>query len=163
VEIIRPSEHQLILKTYSKIQETISGIVGMTAFWIIIGFIYSWWIPVFQLSNLISVIPYTLVCFCALIFTYDHTATFDSATNSLRVEWYWDLFKKRHCQEYDLSCIRKIVVKKPSKSIKYTIVLKRFNNDKDIYVPCSESSDISIVEGEAQQIRDFLAKKFQEV
>jgi hypothetical protein len=162
LEIIRPSERQLIFKTYGNVKGTLYDIGQTTALWIVIGLLSLFWIPIQQIFvfNPMMLIPYLTICFFVLGCICDHTATFDLDLNLVTIERYWLLFKKRHCQEYDLSIIRTIFVEKPHESVKYVIILKQYNNKaKDIYIPSPDSSDRSIVDIEAQKIRDFLRLK----
>jgi hypothetical protein len=157
VNITQPSERKLVCKKDSKLREISLGIAGTTAFWIVIGFLVSLWIPSKQNYNpSLGIITYAIFCFCAIAFSHDQIAIFDLDSHSLRIERYFNLFKKRHSKEYDLSIIRTILVKKEHGNGNYIIVLKQHHGE-DIYLPSPHyCGDILMVDAEAQKIRDFL-------
>jgi hypothetical protein len=134
------------------------GIAGTTAFWMILGFLVSLWIPSKQNFNpSMGIITYAIFCFGAIAFSHDHIAIFDLDSHSLKIERYFSLFKKSYSQEYDLSIIRRILVEKERGNGNYIIVLKQ-RNGEDIYLPSPHySGDILMVDAEAQKIRDFLS------
>jgi hypothetical protein len=164
VKIIQPSARKLVCKKDGKMQEVSPTIAGTTAFWIITGILCSLLIPSKQHHNpTIGILTYAIFCFCAIAFTHDHIAIFDLDTNSLQVERYFTLFKKRHFKEYDLSIIRKILVEKQHGNANYIIVLKQHNGD-DIYLPSPYyCGDILEVDAEAQKIRDFLGLNLKSI
>jgi hypothetical protein len=131
----------------------------MTIFWIVIGFLVSMWMPSKQNDNpSIGIITYTAVCFFAIAFTHDHIAIFDLDSQSIQNKYYFTLFRKYNCQNYDLANVRNIVVEKKRESVNYIIVVKQYSG-KDIYIPSPDSPDILFVDIEAQKIRDFLGLK----
>jgi hypothetical protein len=157
VKITQPSERKLVCKKDSKLREISLGIAGTTAFWIVIGFLGSFWIPSNQNYNpSLGIITYAIVCFGAISFTHDQIATFDLDVHSLQIESYFPLFKKRHFKKYDLAIIRRIVVEKQRGNGNYIIVLKQHRSN-DLYRPSPHyCGDILMVDAEAQKIRDFL-------
>jgi hypothetical protein len=157
VNITQPSARKLICKKDSKIREITQGIAGTTAFWIVIGILYSLLIPAKQNYNpSLGIITYAIVCFCAITFTHDQIATFDLDAHSLQIESYFPFFKKRHFKEYDLAIVRRIVVEKERGNGNYIIVLKQHRGE-DLYLPSPHyCGDILMVDAEAQKIRDFL-------
>jgi hypothetical protein len=143
-------------------REITQGIAGTTAFWIVVGFLVSLWIPSKQSFNSsLGIITYAIFCFSAIAFTHDYIAIFDLDSHSLRVERYFALFKKRQSKEYDLSIISRILVEKQRGNGNYIIVLKQHHGE-DIYLPSPYyCGDILMVDAEAQKIRDFLELDIQ--
>jgi hypothetical protein len=164
VKIIQPSARKLVCKKDGKLREVSLTIAGTTAFWIVTGILSSLLIPSQQHHNpTVGILTYAICCFCAIAFTHDHVATFDLETNSLQVERYFTLFKKRHIKEYDLSIIRIIIVEKQHGNANYIIVLKQ-HSGKDIYLPSPHyCGDILKVDAEAQKIRDFLGLNLKSI
>jgi hypothetical protein len=164
VKIIQPSARKLVCKKDDKLREVSLTIAGTTALWIVTGILSSLLIPSQQHHNpTIGILTYAICCFCAIAFTHDQIATFDLETNSLQIERYFTLFKKRHFKEYDLSIIRNIIVEKQHGNANYIIVLKQ-HSGKDIYLPSPYyCGDILKVEAEAQKIRDFLGLNLKSI
>ena len=164
MQITQVSARKLVCKEDGKLQEVGMTIARTTAFWIIIGIICSLFIRSNPDHNLIIVITiYATFCFCFIAFTHDHIAIFNLETNSLQVERYFPIFKKRHIKEYDLSIVRTILVEKKRENINYIIVLKQ-RNGEDIYLPSPHHcGDILQVDAEAQKIRDFLGLNLKSI
>jgi hypothetical protein len=164
VKIIQTSPRKLVCKKDGKMREVSQTIAGTTVFWIVAGILSSLLIPSKQYHNpTIGILTYAIFCFCAIAFTHDHVATFDLETNSLQIESYFTLFKKRHIKEYDLSIIKKIMGEKQHGHANYIIVLKQ-HNGKDIYLPSPHyCGDILEVDAEAQKIRDFLGLNLKSI
>jgi hypothetical protein len=164
VKIIQPSARKLVCKKGGKMREVSLTIAGTTAFWIIAGILSSRLMPSGQHHNpTIGILTYAIFCFCAIAFTHDHIATFDLETNSLQVERYFTLFKKRQIKAYDLSIIRNITVEKQHGNANYIIILKQ-HSGKDIYLPSPHyCGDILKVDAEAQKIRDFLSLNLKSI
>ncbi len=91
MEIIRPSERQLIFKTYGNIRKTLSDIGNTTILLIVIGLLSLFWMPIQQVFvfSPMTVTTYLTLCFFVLVCICDHTATFDLELNSVTIEWYW--------------------------------------------------------------------------
>jgi hypothetical protein len=157
VEITQPSERRLVCKKDGKMREITQGIAGTTAFWIVLGFLVSLGIPSKQNVNpSLGLITYAIFCFGAIAFAHDHIAIFDLDSHSLKIERYFNLFKKSCSQKYDLSIIRRILVEKQHGNGNYIIVLKQHQGE-DIYLLSPHyGGDILMVDTEAQKIRDFL-------
>jgi hypothetical protein len=157
VQITQPSERKLVCRKDSKLRSITQGIASTTAFWLILGFLVSLWIPSKQNFNpSMGIITYAIFCFGAIAFSHDHIAIFDLDSHSLKIERYFSLFKKSYSQEYDLSIIRRILVEKERGNGNYIIILKQ-HGGKDLYLPSPHyCGDILVVDTEAQKIRDFL-------
>jgi hypothetical protein len=157
VQITQPSERKLVCRKDSKLRSITQGIAGTTAFWVILGFLVSLWIPSKQNFNpSMGIITYAIFCFGVIAFSHDHIAIFDLDYHSLKIERYFSLFKKSYSQEYDLSIIRRILVEKERGNGNYIIILKQ-HDGKDLYLPSPHyCGDILMVDAEAQKIRDFL-------
>jgi hypothetical protein len=158
MQITQHSERKLVCKKDSKLRAIIQGIAGTTAFWVILGFLVSLWIPSKQNFNSnLGIITYAIFCFGVIAFSHDHIAIFDLDSHSLKIERYFSLFKKSYSQEYDLSIIRRILGEKEHGSCNYIIILKQHDGN-DLYLPSPHYCvDILMVDAEAQKIRDFLS------
>jgi hypothetical protein len=160
MEIIRPSEHQLILKTSGNLRKIMREFVAIAPFWIVVIFVFVLISrivfpvpPDLSTSILVGLFPYIGVGCIAIATNRDHTAIFDLDLQCVRIECYWVLFKKRQCQHYDLIDIENIIVAEDSE-VDWFYIRLRQHSGEDIYV--SHSGDRSMTEVKAQEIRDFL-------
>jgi hypothetical protein len=166
VEIIRPSEHQLIFKTYGNMRKVIREFVAIAPFWMVTLFVFGLIshivLPVNSLTTtiLVGLFPYVGIGCIAIATTRDITVIFDLDLQAVRVECYWILFKKRQCQNYDLTNIKNIVVEEDNEVDWFYIKLRQYNGE-DIYVSYSE--DRSITDMKAQEIRDFLGLSIKSI
>jgi hypothetical protein len=155
VEIIRPSEHQLIFKTYGNIHKVIYQLAAIAPFWMVVVFIF---LLIAKMNlGIIPFISFPYVGACSVIIatTHDNTAIFDLDLKAVRIERYWTLFRKRQCYSHDLVNIKNIVVEEDDDIGRYFIRLKQYSG-KDIQISYSDFIDRSIVDTKAQEIRDFL-------
>jgi hypothetical protein len=159
MEIIRPSDRQLVVKTYGNMRKVIREFVAIAPFWMVALCVFvsisHVILPVNPLSTTIFVglFPYVGVGCIAIATTRDLTVIFDLDLQAVRVECYWVLFKKRQCQNYDLTNIQNILVEEDNEVDWFYIKLRQYNGG-DVYI--SHSEDRSIVDRKAQEIRDFL-------
>jgi hypothetical protein len=155
VEIIRPSERQLIFKTYGNIRKVIYQLAAIAPYWIAFEIVFL----LITKSNLgvIPFISFPYVGGCCIIIatTHDNTAIFDLDLKAVRIERYWILFRKRQCYNHDLVNIKNIIVVEDDDIDRYFIKLKQYSGE-DIQISYSDFLDRSIVETKAQEIRDFL-------
>ncbi len=162
MKIIQPSPHELICRKDGNIQEVLFTIAKITA----IGFAFSLLFTTKQgfHSNSTLILPiFPIFCFLWLIFTHDRIATFNLDLQSVEIESYLILLKKRYRQKYNLATIRNVHVEKNHQFTGYKIVLKQFDGGKDIYLPSPDSTDISIADTNAQKIRDFLGLNIKSI
>lgn len=157
MQITQVSERKLICKKDGAIREVIKGVIGTTAFWIILGFLISLCTSSKQsFTPNLGMITYIIFCLGVIVLNYDDIAIFDLDSHSLRTELYFPLFKKCYSREYDFSTIGTILVENKRGSVNYLIVIRQHNGDT-IYLPSPRyCTDILIVDAEAQKIRDFL-------
>jgi hypothetical protein len=159
MEIIRPSDRQLIVKTYGNIRKVIREFVAIAPFWMVALFVFVLishvTLPAIPLSAtiLVGLFPYIGVGCIAIATTHNNTAIFDLDLQTVRIERYWILFKKRQYQNYDLVNIKNILVEEDSEADWFYIKLRQYSGE-DIYI--SHSADRSIVNIKVQEIRDFL-------
>jgi hypothetical protein len=161
VEIIRPSEHQLIFKTPGNMREVINEFVAIAPFWMVITFIFVFILHVLQPETPLNItIPFTLAPYVSLFFisiviTHDNTAIFDLDLQSIKIERYWILIRKSQYQNYKLTNIENVIVEEDSEFYRFFIRLRQYSGE-DIYISQLDSRDRSIVDRKAQEIRDFL-------
>jgi hypothetical protein len=161
MEIIRPSEHQLIFKTYGNMRNVIREFVAIAPFWMVALFVFVLIshvvLPLHSLSTtiLVGLFPYVGIGCIAIATTHDNTAIFDLDLKAIRIERYWTLFRKRQCYNHDLINIKNIVVEEDDDIDRYFIRLKQYSGE-DIQICYSDFIDRSIVDTKAQEIRDFL-------
>jgi hypothetical protein len=160
VEIVRPSERQLILKTYGNMRKVILDWAAIAPFWMVVVFIFvlisrmAFPLHTDLITTLLIVLfPYVGVGCIAIMTNRDHTAIFDLDLQCVKIECYWVLFKNRQCQYYDLINIKNIVVAEDSEVDWFYIRLRPYSGE-DIYI--SHSGDKFITEEKAQEIRNFL-------
>jgi hypothetical protein len=156
VEIIRPSEHQLILNTSGNMRKVIQQLATIAPYWIAVEFLFL----LMTKANLGIIpfisFPYVGICFISMVITHDNTAIFDLDLQTIRIERYWILFRKRQCYNYDLVNIKNIIVEEDDDIDRYFIKLQQHSGE-DIQVSYSDFIDREIVDINAQQIRDFLS------
>jgi hypothetical protein len=162
VEIIRPSEHQLIFKTYGNMRKVIRDLVSIAPFWMVVTFVFVLISLVVPLGHrdpigtiLLALFPYVGGGCLMIATTHDNAAIFDLELKAVRIERYWILFRKRQCYSHDLVNIKSIVVEEDSEIYRFSIMLKQYSG-KDIYISHLDSRDRSIVDAKAQEIRYFL-------
>jgi hypothetical protein len=160
MEMIRPSDRQLIVKTPGNLRKVIRQFLAIAPFWMVVTLIFVSTsriaFPVYPdliTTILIALFPY-VGCGCiAIATTRDHTAVFDLDLQAVRIECYWVLFKKRQYQHYNLFDINNIVVTEDNEVDWFYIRLRLFNGE-DVYI--SHAGERAIVEAKAQEIRYFL-------
>jgi hypothetical protein len=159
MEIIRPSDRQLVVKTYGNMRKVIREFVAIAPFSMVALCVFvsisHVILPAHPLSTtiLVGLFPYVGVGCIAIATTRDLTVIFDLDLQAVRVECYWVLFKKRQCQNYDLTNIQNILVEEDNEVDWFYIKLRQYNGE-DVYI--SHSEDRSIIDRKAQEIRDFL-------
>lgn len=163
MEIVRPSERQLILKTYGNMQKVIRDFAAIAPFWIVVVFIFVLISLIVPLGHrdpigtiILALFPYVGIGCISIATTRDHTAVFDLDLHHIRIECYWVLFKKRQYQNYDLINIKSIVVEEDSEIDRFFIRLRQYSGE-DIYISHLDSRDRLTVDTKAQEIRDFLS------
>jgi hypothetical protein len=166
MEIIRPSDRQLIFKTYGNMRKVIREFVAIAPFWMVALFVFVLIshvvLPVNSLSTtiLVGLFPYIGIGCIAIATTRDHTVIFDLDLQAIRIECYWVLFKKRQYQNYDLVNIKNILVEEDNEVDWFYIKLRQYSGE-DIYI--SHSEDRSIADMKAQEIRDFIGLSIKSI
>ena len=166
MEIIRPSDHQLIFKAHGNMQQFLREFTSTatTPSFMVVIFVIVLFLrivsPEILLSSSIIIALFPFVgCGCiGIATTRDHTTIFDLDLQYVRIECYWVLFKQRQYEQYDLINIRDIVVAEDSE-VDWFYIRLRQHSGEDIYL--SHSGDRSMTEAKAQEIRDFLGTKSQ--
>jgi hypothetical protein len=169
VEIIRPSEHQLIFKTYGNMREVIREFVSIAPFWMVVVFVYVLISrivfsihPDLITTILMAWVPYVSIGCIAIAITRDTTAIFDLDLHCVRIECYWVLFNKLQCQHYDLINIQNIIVTEDSEVDCFYIRLRQYSGE-DVYISHSWDRSRSTTAAKAQEIREFLGLSIKSI
>jgi hypothetical protein len=161
MEIIRPSDRQLIFKTSGNMREVIREFVAIAPFWMVVTFVFVIILRILSPDTPLSItMPFTLVPYIgigciAIAINRDHTAIFDLDLQTVKIECYWVLFRKRQYQTSDLANIKNVIVEEDNEFYRFFIKLRQYRGE-DIYISHLDSRDRSIVDRKAQEIRDFL-------
>ncbi len=169
MEIIRPSEHQLIFKTYGNMRNVMREFAAIAPFWMVVTFVFVLIsriaFPVYPdliTTTLIALFPYVGISCISIATTRDYTAIFDLDLQAVRIECYWVLFKKHQCQHYDLVKIKNIIVTEDDEVDRFFVRLQQYSGE-DIYISHLDSLDRSIVDAKAQEIREFLSLNIKSI
>jgi hypothetical protein len=125
MEIIRPSDHQLIFKTYGNMRKVIREFVAIAPFYLAALFVFVLISHVMlraislNTAMLVGLFPYVGAYFVIIATTHENTAIFDLDLHVVRIERYWILFRKRQFYNHDLINIKHIVVEEDDEYDRY--------------------------------------------
>ena len=166
MDIIRPSDRQLIFKAHGNMRQVLHESAATTpSFMVVVSVvvlilrIVSPEIPL-SISILIALFPFVGIVCIAIATTRDHTTIFDLDLQCVKIEFYLLLFKNRQYKHYDLTNISSIIVAEDNEVDWFYIRLRQYSGE-DIYL--SHSRDRSMTEAKAQEIRDFLGANINSI